>query len=308
MPARLVAFLTGHATPLLAAGIFLGLLVPELAAALRPLLEPSIVVIVTLPLLRLDWSILGGYLRRPGISVLAAACQVIVTPVILWAVATALHLSPGLTMALVIWGCAAPLLSSATFAQLLRLDAELVTIVMVISTLALPLTLAPIALWLIDLEVMVSPWDFAGRVGLFLALPFAVAWGIIHRLAGPRRLAAHDKTIESINVFMLLVFAVAVMDGVTHRMMSEPWVGAAFLAAAFLTNLGFQAGTALIFWRLGRRTALSLGLCAGNRNMGIMWGLAGAAGGADLLLMVALAQVPIYLLPVFARFVYRRLS
>jgi hypothetical protein len=41
--------------------------------------------------------------------------------------------------------------------------------------------------------------------------------------------------------------------------------------------------------------------------MGIMWGLAGAAGGADLLLMVAIAQVPVFFLPVFARLVYRRL-
>jgi bile acid:Na+ symporter, BASS family len=306
MPRFVPAILRDHATALLAAGIFLGLLVPSLAAVMRPLLEPSIVVLVTLPLLRLDWSILGGYLRRPGIGVLAATCHVIVTPIILWAVATVLNLSPGLTMALVIWGCAPPILSSATFAQLLRLDAELATVVMVLATLALPLTLPPLALWLADLEVVVSPWQFAGRVGLYLGVPFAVAWGI-RSVAGPRRLAAADGAIESINVFMLLVFAVAVMDGVAHRMITEPLIGAAFIAAAFVTNLCFQAGTALAFWRLGRRAALSLGLCAGNRNMGIMWGLAGVAGGADLLLMVALAQVPVYLLPVFARFVYRRL-
>ena len=301
-----LAILRDHATALLAAGIFLGLLVPDLAAVMRPLLEPSIVVLVTLPLLRLDWSILGGYLRRPGIGVLAAACQVILTPIILWAAATVLDLSPGLTMALVIWGCAAPIISSATFAQMLRLDAELATFVMVISTLALPLTLPPLALWLADLEVAVSPWEFAWRVGLYLGVPFAIAW-VIRSVAGPRRLARADATIESFNVFMLLVFAVGVMDGVAHRMITEPLIGAAFIAAAFVTNLCFQAGTALVFWRLGRRAALSLGLCSGNRNMGIMWGLAGAAGGADLLLMVALAQVPVYFLPVFARFVYRRL-
>jgi hypothetical protein len=36
-------------------------------------------------------------------------------------------------------------------------------------------------------------------------------------------------------------------------------------------------------------------------------GVAGAAGGANLLLIVALSQVPVYFLPVIARFVYRRL-
>jgi len=301
-----LVFLRDHATALLAAGIFFGLLVPDLAAIMRPLLEPSIVVIVTLPLLRLDWSILGGYLRRPGIGVLAAICQVILTPIIVWAAATVLDLSSGLTMVLVIWGCAAPILSSATFAQMLGLDAELATVVMVISTLALPLTLPPLALWLAGLEVLLSPWQFAWRVGLYLGVPFALAWGILS-VAGPRRLAQAYGTIESFNVFMLLVFAVAVMDGVAHRIATEPLICAAFIAAAFAVNLIFQAGTALAFWRLGRRAALSLGLCAGNRNMGIMWGLAGAAGGADLLLMVALSQVPVYFLPVIARFVYRRL-
>ena len=301
-----LVFLRDHATALLAAGIFLGLLVPDLAAVMRPLLEPSIVVLVTLPLLRLDWSILGGYLRRPGIGVLAAACQVILTPIILWSAATVLDLSPGLTMALVIWGCAAPIISSATFAQMLGLDAELATVVMVMSTLTLPLTLPPLALWLADLEVVVSPWDFAWRVGLYLGVPFALAW-VIRSVAGPRRLARADGTIESFNVFMLLLFAVAVMDGVAHRIITEPLICAAFIVAAFVANIFFQVGAALAFWRLGRRAALSLGLCAGNRNMGIMWGLAGAAGGADLLLMVAIAQVPVYFLPVFARFVYRRL-
>ena len=90
-----------------------------------------------------------------------------------------------------IWGCAPPILSAATFAQLLRLDAELATVVMVLATVALPLTLPPLALWLVDLEVAVSPWQFAGRVGFYLGVPFAVAWGI-RRVAGPRRLAAAD--------------------------------------------------------------------------------------------------------------------
>ena len=302
----LLAFLRTHATSILATAIFVGVVVPDLAAALRPFLEPTIVALVTLPLLRMDWSVLGDYLLRPGIGVMAAGWQVILAPIILWAVATALDLPPGLSMALVIWGCAPPIFSAATFAQLLRMDAELATVVMVISTLALPLTLPLLALWLVDLEIMVSPWAFVGRGGIYLGVPFIIA-GVIRRWAGPRRLAAADATIESINVVVLVVFAVTIMDGFAARIMNDPLTGAAFAAAAFLTNLGFQAGTALTFWRLGRRATLSLGLCAGNRSMGTMWGLAGAAGGADLLFMVALSQIPVFFLPVFARQIYRRL-
>ena len=303
---RPIAYLRSRATLLLALAIFAGLVAPRLAALLRPFLEPTIVILLSLPLLRVDWSVMGGYVRRPGLAAAAAGWQVIFSAVVLWAVAQALDLPPGLAMVLVIWGCAPPILSAPTFALLLRLDAELVVVLMVAGTLALPITLPPLALWLAGLELLLSPWAFVTRVGLFLAAPFAVAWAV-RRAVPAGRLAAAGPAIEAVNVILLLIFAAAVMDGVAQRIAAEPLASAAYLAAAFATNIAFQVGTGLAFWRLGRRAALSMGFCAGNRNMGVMWGLAGAAGGADLLFYVAVAQVPVFLLPVIARHVYRRL-
>ena len=53
-----------HATLLLAGGVFSGLLLQDLAAALRPLLMPSIGLLLFLSVLRLDWQRVFAYARR----------------------------------------------------------------------------------------------------------------------------------------------------------------------------------------------------------------------------------------------------
>jgi BASS family bile acid:Na+ symporter len=107
---------------------------------------------------------------------------------------------------------------------------------------------------------------------------------------------------------VILVFAaLAMMDGVTARLLAEPMTVALFLAAAVVFNVGFQALGALVYWRRGRRAALSMGLALGNRNMALMLVLAGGLLGPDLALYVAMAQIPVYLLPLVAKPLYGRL-
>jgi BASS family bile acid:Na+ symporter len=50
-----------------------------------------------------------------------------------------------------------------------------------------------------------------------------------------------------------------------------------------------------------------MGLSLGNRNMALMLVLAGGLLGPDLALYVAMAQIPVYLLPLVAKPLYRRL-
>ena len=52
----------------MAAGVLLGLAVPPLASLARPLLIPSLLIPLTLALLRLDWGAIGAYRRRPGVA------------------------------------------------------------------------------------------------------------------------------------------------------------------------------------------------------------------------------------------------
>src|SRR5690554_6690435 len=62
---RFLSLLGGRGVTLLFAGVFLGLALPDLAALLRPLLAPSVVLLLFFSLLRVDWLSILGHLRRP---------------------------------------------------------------------------------------------------------------------------------------------------------------------------------------------------------------------------------------------------
>ncbi|NNG04500.1 MAG: hypothetical protein HKM95_10425, partial [Inquilinus sp.] len=213
---------------------------------------------------------------------------------------------PVLATALILNAAASPVMSSPAFARLMGLNAELVVVVLAATTLLLPLTLAPVALWLLRQGAAIDPADYALRTGLYLALPLAAAF-LFRRLAGVRRIAARDAEIQGLIVVVLLVFAVAVMDGVTVRLAGEWRLMLLFLIAATAHNLGFQLLTGWVFRPLGRHSAMSLGLAAGYRNMALVVAVTGGVA-PDLLLYLAVAQVPIYVLPFLTRPLIRRLA
>jgi BASS family bile acid:Na+ symporter len=306
MPGRLLAFLGRNAPPFLAGGVLLGLVLPDLATAVRPALGPLVALLLGVSLLRLDWSQLIAYARRPGTAVLAAGWQLVLSPLLVWGCALLAGLPPGLAQALVINGAAPSLVASVALAQLLGLDAPLAVLLVVATTLVLPLTLTPVLFLLLDLELTIDVVAFLGRFALFIGLPFAAAWGL--RLLLPDDVIERNGALlDGANVVILVLAALAMMDGVTARLFAAPMTVALFLAAAVAFNAGFQALGAVLYWRRGRRTAFSMGLSLGNRNMALMLVLTGGLLGPDLALYVAMAQIPVYLLPLVAKPLYGRL-
>ena len=86
------------------------------------------------------------------------------------------------------------------------------------------------------------------------------------------------------------------MGIVTYTALSDPLLVLALLALSFLIAFALGGATAAAFWALGRESALTIGVSAGMRNMGLM--LAAASGVSDTVwLYIAVAQLPIYLAP-----------
>ena len=119
--------------------------------------------------------------------------------------------------------------------------------------------------------------------------------------------AAEARLLDGVNVVLLVVFAVGVMDGVTGRLFAEPRHVLLFTGAAFALNATQQAVGALAFWWAGRRTALTVGLVFGYRNMALALAVLADVAPRDFLLYVAVAQLPMYMFPMITRPVYRRL-
>lgn len=305
MPSRLLSPLGRHARPILAAGIFAGLVFPGLAALLRPLLEAAVVVSLILSMLRIDWPLLARWVRRPLPTAAGIVWMMLVAPVATWAAVSAGGLPAGLAVPLVFAAAAPPISSVPGFALLLGLDASLAFVVLVSTTALLPLTLGPLTFWLLDLELAFGLEAFLLRILLYIGVPF-FATGLLRRLLSPAWIASHGEEISGAMALMLLTFGIGVMDGVTARLLADPLDVALFVLAAFAINIVMQAAGALAFLWLGLKAALSVGLTSGYRNMGLMLVLTAGIAGPDMSLFVAMAQLPMYMLPTLMHPLYRR--
>src|SRR5690606_2364456 len=111
------------------------------------------------------------------------------------------------------------------------------------STMLLPFTLtAVVGLLLGGSGLSVDLLAFFSRVALLVATPFVLAW-LLRRVLGEAIARHGDDVLGGINVLLLVVFAIAVMDGVTARLLADPgYVGTLLLAACGATALLHLAG------------------------------------------------------------------
>lgn len=303
---RLLAFLGGHATWVLFVGVFLGLALPSLAALARPLLAPAVAVLLTATLVRIDWQMMLGYLRRPWLAAVITAWLLLGAPLVTAAVLAFLPQPEALTTALVLMAAAPPILSSAPIAMILGLDGALALVAGLAATLLTPLTVPPLALALLGLELDIGVAEFMTRLSLLVAIAFAAAV-LIRRLIGRERLPRVATHLDGLVVAVMLVFAVAIMDGVTATLATRPMTVALWLAVAFVANPALQVAGTLAFAWLGRRRALTVGLISGNCNMGLLLAAFPPGTDFDVVLYFAVAQLPMYMLPAVMLPLYRRL-
>lgn len=289
----------------LAVGVFAGLALPDLAAAMGALLPASVAGLLFFSLLRIDWEALARHASRPFVAGLLCVWFLLATPALVWLVVRGIDLESGLAGALVLAAACPPIVSGPAMALLLRLDAPLMLVSVVSASLLAPFTIVAVASWLVGLHLPVD------ALGLFVRLLILIggcllAALLVKRLLGASRLARWQLPLEVASVVLLLVFAIAIMAGVTDLAAREPWHVLRFIAAAFVANVALQALGACVAAGMGRRPALTVGFASGNRNMGVLLAVLPAGAAPDAVLFFALGQLPIYTLPVLLGPLYRR--
>lgn len=290
--------------PISGAGILAGLIVPELAAILRPVMEVFVVLLMTLAYSRLDWSGVRTISGRPLLTAMILLWVLAAVPGLSAAAGLALALPPVLLTAIILNAIAPPITSSVPFCQLLGLDAALALRVTLIATLLMPITVPASILLLLGVAVDLDPSEFALRAAIFIGLPLTLSW-LVRR--NPRFMAWLNRSaeVDGIMAVILMIIAIGIMDGVTGRIVAEPAESLAILGAAFGVSILFHGFSGLVFWRLGERTAISIALTSGSRNLILMLVIIGDAMGPAFGLYVALGQVPIYLMPAIIQTIWR---
>jgi len=302
----LLTLLTRHAAAVLAVGVFAGLLMPDAAAWLRPALPASVAGLLFLALLRIDWAEFAVHLTRPRRAVGVVAWVLLASPLLALMLTAALPLPAALAAAIVLMAASPPIMSGPAIALLVGLDAPLALVLMVIASLVAPFTL-PALPWLVPaLDIDVRPLLLLARLVALIGGCCAAAIAV-RRMVGAARLARVRGTLDLGSVVLLLLFAVAVMDGMGPRIGAAPGTALLYVVAAFVANLVLQCTGGLLFASAGRRTALTVAFASGNRNMALLLAVLPRDSAPDLLLFFALGQFPIYLLPALMVPLYRRL-
>lgn len=303
---RAFDYLGQHATLFLAGGVLLGLLVPQLATLARPMLIPGLLIPLIIALLRLDWDALAAYARRPGLVALITAALLLVSPVLMWLALKAFSLPPALAQGLTLMAAASPIVSSAAISLILGLDAALAVIVIVVTTALIPFTLPIVALALLGLKIDIDLATFMLRLTLMVGGAFAAALAL-RRLVPRQKLQANARMLDGASVATLVMFALAIMDGVTAVALARPGYVVLVTIAAFVANVALQALGTLAALRLGMRSAITVGLMTGNCNMGLVMVALADKADFDVIVFFAMAQIPMYMLPALLSPVYARL-
>jgi BASS family bile acid:Na+ symporter len=302
-----LAWLGRRASLLFFLGVFAGVAVPPLASLLQPLLLPAILLPFVTALLKLEPSALLQHARRPALLAGLILWSLLGAPLLVAAVVWPLPVDPAVAALIVTTAACAPLMASGALAMLLGLDVALALLVVVPATALVPFTVPPMALWLAGLTIDLPAGELALRLAVLILGSAAVALAL-RRVLGTERLGRSAPVLDGLAVLGFVVFAIGVMDGFTQTALDRPGFVLGILLAVFALNVGLQAVTAAALLPfVARRTALTAGLVAGNNNLGLVLASVIDTAPATMLVFVAAAQFPIYLLPIVQRRLYPRL-
>ncbi|MGQ0683447.1 hypothetical protein [Bradyrhizobium sp.] len=301
---KMLAWLGQHATEALIAGVIIGLMLPDLAVALRGWLSPLVFVFTAASFLKVDANAVArAAWRQPLLPSLLVVWSLVAVPIVTAGAIYLFHVPTGLAQALIVWAASPSMTAAIVFAALLGLDVAMAIAISTISIVVMPLTGPPLAMWLAGISMDINALTLTGRIAAFIGAALAVAWAL-RSLAGRVALEKRATEINGAIIILLVLFGISLMAGVGHRIVTDPRHVMEFVIAAFIANLATQIASSLLFVWAGPRRSATAALLSGNRNMSVLCANLGMASTPDIMLFFATSHIPIYVLPWMLRKVY----
>jgi len=297
--AALLSRLGRQGTRAVAALVVIGIAIPPIGALLKPFVTEAVFVLLCIAFLRIDTRAFGTYLKRPAIVLAATAWTSLVIPTLFAVSCLAFDLkdqSPELFLGFMLQGIASPMMAAPALATLMGLDATLVLVTLVTSTVLIPFTAPLFAHVFVGPVLTITPLTLGTK--LFAILAGSALVGLtVRRIAGLAAIERQEERINGFNILALFIFVAAVMESVVARFLAAPMITIGLAMLAFVIFFAVLFLTTLLFTFTGRDRALALGFMTSQRNMGLM--LAATSGALPDLtwLYFALSQFPIYLSP-----------
>lgn len=298
-----LAFIGRHGTAALVVSIFIGVALPALSAYLRPYLGVAVFSLLTLAFLRVDQQAIRMRLRRPALLLAALLWMMLGAPLLTWLAILAIGptaLGPDIVLALYIATAAPPVMAAPAFIYLLGLDGTLSLALSVAALMVTPLTAPLIGELMLGASLPLSVGGLALQLSALLVGAFLLSF-VFRRLAGRERLARSSHHISGLNVILLLVFAIAAMDGVAASFAKNPGFTLGLTAVTFALALVQILLSLALFAPASREDAYAIAHTCGTRNMGLMVAALGGTLPELTWLWFAVGQFPIYMLPMLLK-------
>ncbi len=299
----------GYGRLAICAGVVLGLAVPDLAAALSPLLPYFLITLLVVSLVDVETPALRAQLRRTSLIASLALCLLVLAPVIMAlearVVLTEYGLPEAIAEGLILVTLAPPLLAAPTIARLLDLDSTLALVITLVAHVITPVTISVLAYELLGSGLHISVIDLMGRLAIIVGAGFAIGL-TLRRFRMPKPLRRHrGAMLQVLSVLSLTLMAIALSDGIPAVVAADPRFAITAIVCGILLNPLLQFLGAVLFARFGYITSLTVGLLAGYRNVGLL--IAALAGSADahLVAFLAIVQISTFFMPMLSMPVLR---
>lgn len=291
----------------LAAGLIAGLLLPSVAAAMKPWLAHIVVLLLFLTSVRIGpRGALRGLKGYQATLKLVLVLQLFV-PLLALAVFAALNvLHTPYALAVVLVLVAPALTGSPNLSILLGADPEPAFRFLILGTAILPLTMLPVFALLPQFGDL--PQALAGALRLLAAIGFAVLSGFA--LRGYLLPTVKNDQLEIIDGLMtltLVVIVIGLMGALGPALLNAPFQAFIWLCVASSVTIGMQV---LTFFTLQKtnyhRDAVPFSIVAGTRNVALFLVTMSPEQAEPLLIFLGCYQVPMYLTPILMRPLYMR--
>lgn len=293
-----LAWLGRQGTRALAASVFFGLALPQLAAYVKPFLGETVFVLLLFSYLRTEPAAFHRYLKAPALTIVASLWVMIAVPLLFgtaYALSSLREAWPALYTIMILQSAITPITSSAAFAALMGLDVAFSLAALIVSNALSPITTVAFSYLFLGSSLF-SPVDLGVKLFFFFAGAGGVAYAI-RRIAGQEWIERQKEPIDGLNVLAVLIFAVAAMESVPRHVIADPLFALELFVLIILLTLALIGVSVLVFWRAGLDRGLVIGLLAAFRNIGVVMATLGTSLPDLAWFYFAMVQFPIFLLP-----------
>ncbi|WP_295479374.1 hypothetical protein [uncultured Pseudomonas sp.] len=302
----LLYWITKKGPTVLALGCCMGIFLPGLAVYLRPMMPIMVFIFVLGTLLRVDNKKMIEASKNIHISVVFPIIFVVACPYILGWIIKLLSGNEELALAVALAVAAPPASGNSAVARMLKLDPSVALVSTLCSMMIIPIT-APLILYIFkgDSDIIIDPTELALRLAILIGTAEGAAL-LIRKLA-LNFVSQHGLAIDGIVITALFIFAIGTMAGMQALIIDNPEHVIFIILLVYAINFSMQLGCGLIFPGPLNIKA-TIGLTAGNRNVGLLWSVLGMSISPTLLLVFACSQLPIHTMPKILQYALPKLK